>query len=205
MQRHVNDPFVRRAQEDGYRSRAAYKLLDLAQRDRLLRPGMTVVDLGAAPGGWSQVAAAQVAPAGRVIALDLLPMEALDGVLVLQGDFRAEETLARLEQALGGARADLVMSDMAPNLSGIAATDQARALLLGELAVDFARDWLKPSGVLLVKAFHGSAFDELRRAIQATFREMLVRKPSASRDSSAETYLLGRGLRQAAAAGGESA
>lgn len=195
MQRHVTDPFVRKAQEDGYRSRAAYKLLDLAVRDRLITPGMTLVDLGSAPGGWCQVAAAMLGGRGRLIALDLLPMEPVPGVVFIQADFREPEGLAQLEAALQGGSADLVMSDMAPNLSGIAATDQARSLLLGELAVEFAKAWLKPQGSLLVKAFHGSAFNELRRLMGQTFTQVAARKPAASRDSSAETYLLGRGLR----------
>lgn len=195
MQEHVNDPYVKRANVEGYRSRAAYKLRQLAARDRLLKPGMLVVDLGAAPGGWSQVAAESVAPTGRVIAVDLLPVTGLRGVTVIQGDFGEDATLAAIEAALGSEQADLVISDMAPNLSGIAVVDQARAAALAELALDFALKHLKPRGNLLVKAFQGTGYDAFVKALRARFLEVATRKPEASRSRSNEVYLLGKGLR----------
>ena len=195
MQEHVNDPYVKRANVEGYRSRAAYKLRQLAARDRLLKPGMLVVDLGAAPGGWSQVAAESVAPTGRVIAVDLLPVTGLRGVKVIQGDFGEDATLAAIEAALGSEQADLVISDMAPNLSGIAVVDQARAAALAELALDFALKHLKPRGNLLVKAFQGTGYDAFVKALRARFLEVATRKPEASRSRSNEVYLLGKGLR----------
>ena len=192
MQQHVSDPYVHKARAEGYRSRAAFKLLEIGRRDRLLRPGLVVVELGAAPGGWSQVLAAAVQPAGRVIALDLLEMEPIPGVTFVQGDFRDEAVLARLEQTLAGVRVDLVVSDMAPNLSGVGAADQARSMHLAELALEFALKQLKPEGVLLIKAFQGSGFPELQALIRRNFAEVFTRKPRASRDRSAEVYLLGR-------------
>lgn len=194
MREHVTDHYVKRAKQEGYRSRAAFKLLELDQRDRLLRPGMSVVDLGAAPGGWSQVAAAKVAPGGRVIALDLLEMPALPGVTFIRGDFSEAATLARLEQALQGRRVDLVMSDMAPNISGVGSADQARAMHLAELALDFAQDWLQPGGAFLVKVFQGAGFEAFLGAMRRRFKQVLSRKPKASRDRSSELYLLGKGL-----------
>src|SRR5512145_2196971 len=155
MQEHVTDAFVRRAKREGYRSRAAYKLQELARNDRLIRPGMLVVDLGAAPGGWAQVAAELAGPKGRVLAVDILEMAPIPGVEFIQGDFREEQTRQRLEVALQGAKVDLVVSDMAPNISGVAMVDQARAGQLAELALEFALKWLKPGGNLLVKAFQG--------------------------------------------------
>lgn len=195
MREHVTDAYVRRAQAEGYRSRAAYKLAQIAQRDRLLRPGMTVVDLGAAPGGWSQVAARAVAPGGRVIALDVLDMAGLAGVTVIRGDIHEPATLQALRQALGGAPVDLVLSDMAPNLSGIAPADQARAIALAELALDFAVKHLKPQGNFLVKTFQGAGYDAYVRLLCAAFEQVAVRKPEASRSRSSEVYLLGRGRR----------
>jgi 23S rRNA (uridine2552-2'-O)-methyltransferase len=193
MRRHVTDAYVKRARQEGYRSRAAYKLMEIDARDRLLRPGMTVVDLGAAPGGWSQVAAERVGPKGRVLALDLLQMTPLAGVEFLQGDFRDADVEARLADALGSTGADLVLSDMAPNISGVAVTDQARSIELAELAMEFACKWLKPGGRFLVKLFQGEGFEGFLKLMQARFRKVVVRKPGASRDRSSETYLLGSG------------
>jgi 23S rRNA (uridine2552-2'-O)-methyltransferase len=196
MQEHVNDEFVKRANKEGYRSRAAYKLLELDDRDRLIRPGMTVVDLGATPGSWSQVVVERLKDQGRVIALDLLEMQPMRGVEFIQGDFTEAEVLARLEQTLGDQPVDLVISDMAPNMSGIGLVDQARAMTLAELSFEFALQWLKPGGDFLVKVFMGAGFDELVRKMRAEFDKVVTRKPKASRDRSAETYLLGLGRRQ---------
>jgi 23S rRNA (uridine2552-2'-O)-methyltransferase len=195
MRRHVTDAYVKRARQEGYRSRAAYKLMEIDARDRLLRPGMTVVDLGAAPGGWSQVAAQRVGPKGRVLALDLLEMAPLAGVEFLQGDFRDAEVEVRLADALGSTGADLVLSDMAPNISGVAVTDQVRSIELAELAMEFACKWLKPGGRFLVKLFQGEGFEGFLKLMRARFRKVVVRKPGASRDRSSETYLLGNGPR----------
>ena len=197
MQEHVTDAYVKRAHVEGMRSRAAYKLDEIAARDRLLKPGMVVVDLGAAPGGWSQVAAGRIGPRGRVIALDLLEMPSLPGVTFLRGDFRDDATLAELERVLGGQRADLVLSDMAPNLSGIASSDQARVLELAELALDFALKHMKPQGNFLVKTFQGAGFEDYLKILRSRFSAVAVRKPEASRDRSREVYLLGKGLKRA--------
>jgi 23S rRNA (uridine2552-2'-O)-methyltransferase len=196
MREHVTDPFVKRANAEGYRSRAAYKLQQIADRDKLLKAGMTVVDLGAAPGGWSQVAAKAVGPAGRVIAVDLLEMAQVPGVTVIRGDFQDDDTLAAVERALEGRAVDLVISDMAPNLSGIAAVDQARAAALAELALDFALKHLKPHGNFLVKLFQGAGYDELVATLRRSFVELHTRKPDASRSRSSEVYLLGSKLRE---------
>ena len=196
MQEHVSDAYVKRARVEGMRSRAAYKLDEIAARDRLLKPGMVVVDLGAAPGGWSQVAAGRVGPRGRVIALDLLEMPSLPGVTFLRGDFRVDTTLAELERMLGGQRADLVLSDMAPNLSGIASSDQARVMELAELALDFALKHMKPQGNFLVKLFQGAGFEDYLKNLRSRFHAVAVRKPEASRDRSREVYLLGKGLKR---------
>lgn len=193
MHEHVNDAYVQRAKAEGWRSRAVFKLLEIDERDHLLRPGLVVVDLGAAPGSWSQYAARRIQPGGRLVALDLLDMAPLSGVEFIRGDFREDEALGRLQQALQGRRVDLVLSDMAPNISGIAVTDQARAAHLGELTLDFCRLRLRQGGDLLMKAFQGSGFEALRREIQAGFASVAVRKPAASRDRSAETFLLARG------------
>jgi 23S rRNA (uridine2552-2'-O)-methyltransferase len=195
MHEHVNDPYVKRAQAEGFRSRAAYKLQQLAERDKLLKTGMLVVDLGAAPGGWSQVAAKAVAPGGRVVAVDLLPVTPVHGVTVIQGDFQDDATLASVEAALGGEQADLVISDMAPNISGIPLVDQARAAGLAELALDFALKHLKPRGNFLVKAFQGGGYDAFVKLLRTHFMEVATRKPEASRSRSNEVYLLGKGLR----------
>jgi 23S rRNA (uridine2552-2'-O)-methyltransferase len=192
MQEHVADPWVKRARAEGMRSRAAYKLEQLAGRDRLLAPGMTVVDLGAAPGGWSQVAAGAVGERGRVIALDLLEMAQLPGVTFIRGDFHDDAVAVELEKALGGQKADLVLSDLAPNVSGIAAVDQARMLALAELALDFALKHLKPQGNFLVKVFHGAAFESLLKQLRSRFASVAVRKPDASRDRSSEVYVVCR-------------
>jgi 23S rRNA (uridine2552-2'-O)-methyltransferase len=189
LQRHVSDPYVKKAKAQGYRSRAAFKLLELDEREKLLRPGMTVVDLGAAPGGWSQVAARRVAPGGRVIAIDLLDIAPISGVTVLKGDFREKVLL----ESLAGRQADAVLSDVSANLSGIGNVDQARALELTGAAIDFCRQALKREGFFLVKAFHGEAFDEITARLKKTFSRIKVVKPSASRGESAETYVLARG------------
>ena len=192
---HVSDPYVQRAQAEGYRARAAYKLLEIDERDRLLKPGAVVVDLGAAPGSWCQVAVKRCGPSGRVFALDLLPMEAVAGVDFLQGDFTEDAVLEELESRLGGARVDVVLSDMAPNLSGVSAVDQARSIHLCELALDFAVRHLKPGGQFVVKVFQGEGFMDFRKQMEAGFASVQVRKPKASRDRSAEVYLLGKGPR----------
>ena len=185
---------MRKAREDGYRSRAAFKLLEINTRDRLLIPGIRVVDLGAAPGGWSQVAA-QKAGAGRVVAIDLLEIAPIAGVRVLQGDFREPEIRASLASALSGEKAGVVLSDLSPNISGIASADQARSAELVRLALDFCRDHLAPGGAFLVKVFQGEEFAGLLKEMKAMFREVRTLKPSASREESRETYLLARGLK----------
>ena len=192
---HFNDEFVKRARKEGYRSRAVYKLQEIDTRDRLLKPGMTVVDLGAAPGAWSQYLVERVGRSGRVIALDILPMEALPGVEVLQGDFTEESTLKALLDVLGGRPVDLVISDMSPNISGVDSADKARAMYLSELAVDFAAQVLKPGGAFLMKVFQGSGFSELYKGIQGKFTRVVSRKPKASRARSAEIYVLATGFR----------
>jgi 23S rRNA (uridine2552-2'-O)-methyltransferase len=194
MREHVNDVYVRRAKSEGYRSRAAYKLLEIIARDKLLRPGMVVVDLGATPGGWSQVAQAQVGAHGLVIALDVLAMAPLPGVKFVQRDFSEDATVTVLEQALAGRKVDLVLSDMSPNISGISMSDQARVMHLAELALEFSAQHLKPGGNLLVKVFQGAGFQEFFRAMRGGFRDVATRKPAASRGRSSELYLLGRGF-----------
>lgn len=188
---HINDSFVRKANHEGYRSRAAYKLQEIAERDALFIPGMTVVDLGAAPGSWSQVALESVGAAGRVFALDMLDMAPLPGVTFIKGDFREDDVLAELEKALDGKRADLVISDMAPNLTGIRVSDQAHGMYLAELALAFCREHLNPGKNFLVKVFQGSDFETFRQSMQADFAKVVIRKPKASRDRSKELYLLG--------------
>jgi 23S rRNA (uridine2552-2'-O)-methyltransferase len=186
MQEHVADPYVKRAVARGYRSRAAYKLIEIDEHDRLLHPGQTVVDLGAAPGSWSQVIAERAQPGGRVIAVDLLPMNPIAGVTLIEGDFREEAVLASVMRALGGERADLVVSDMAPNLSGVRASDQARAMHLCELALEFVRANLKPRGAFLVKAFQGAGYPEFLAEMRRCFVTVVSRKPRASRGRSTE-------------------
>lgn len=197
MREHVSDPFVQRAKAEGWRSRAAFKLMEIDDKDRLLRPGMIVVDLGATPGGWSQVAAARVGKGGRVLALDLLEMAPLTGVEFLQGDFREDAVLVELTFRLGDSPVELVISDMAPNISGIADSDQARSIHLAELALEFAKRHLKLGGNFLVKTFEGSGSEDFRKAMKASFDKVVVRKPKASRDRSNEVYLLGIGCHSA--------
>ena len=195
LQRHVKDPYVRRARAEGYRSRAAFKLLEIDTRDRLLVPGAQVVDLGAAPGGWSQVAAGKVGPKGGVVAVDLLEIAPISAVTVLRGDFRAPEVQQLIVAALAGRKADVVLSDLSPNVSGIASADQARAAELVRTAMAFCRAQLQPGGALLVKAFQGEEFASLLQEMKAMFREVRTLKPAASRGESRETYLLARGLK----------
>ena len=195
MMEHVNDPFVQLAKKEGWRSRAAFKLMEIDDKDKLLRPGEVVVDLGATPGGWSQVATQRVGSGGMVLALDLLEMAPIHGVHFIQGDFREDEVLQQLEALLGDRRVGLVMSDMAPNMSGVPLVDQARIMYLAELGLEFSRQHLKPDGAFLVKVFQGSDFEGFVKAMRETFRTVVVRKPEASRDRSAEIYLLGRTLR----------
>jgi len=194
MNDHVHDHYVQEAQRRGYRSRAAFKLLELDARDKLLRPGMTVVDLGAAPGSWTQVLRERVGGAGRIVAVDLLPMDPLAGVVFVQADFREDEGLAAVEEALGGKPCYLVVSDLAPNLSGVESADQARSVHLGELALDFAISHLRDGGDLAIKVFQGSGLAELQRAIAARFDKVYVRKPKSSRDRSRETFLVAKGF-----------
>ncbi len=195
LDRHVHDPYVKLAQKEGYRSRAAYKLIGLDEKDHLLKPGMTVVDLGAAPGGWCQVAAKKVGEKGRVIGIDLLPVEPIPGVLLFEADFTSDEGLALVENALAGRKADLVLSDMAPNLSGVKDADQAKHYGLAELALDFAVQWLKPDGAFVVKVFQGAGFEEFVRQARQVFRQVHIRKPDASRDESRENFLVAKGLK----------
>ena len=194
LERHVHDPYVKRAQQEGYRSRAAYKLLGLDEKDHLFRPGMTVVDLGAAPGGWCQVAAKRIGAKGRVIAIDLLDMAPVPGVEFIRANFADVQGWGQVESSLQGHKADLVLSDMAPNLSGVAGVDQARHYGLAELALEFAAQWLQPDGAFVVKVFQGSGFEAYLRQVKATFRQVTVRKPDASRDESRENFLVARGL-----------
>lgn len=189
---HFDDPYVKQAQQQGLRSRAAFKLLELQEKHQLIRPGMTVIDLGAAPGGWCQVARPLVGPGGRVIALDILPMDPVEGVEFIHGDFTEDEPLQRLVSVLGETVVDLVLSDMAPNISGMATVDQAKAMYLAELALEFARSHLKPGGDLVVKLFQGSDFDSYVREVRSLFARVQVIKPRASRPRSKEVYLLAR-------------
>jgi 23S rRNA (uridine2552-2'-O)-methyltransferase len=195
IEEHAADPYVKRARAQGLRSRAAFKLEEIARRDRLLAPGMVVIDLGASPGSWSQVAAARVGASGRVIALDRLEMAPVPGVTFIRGDFLEPGTLRELERALGGERADLVLSDLAPNWSGIASSDRARALELAERALEFALKHLKPQGNFLVKTFQGEGFEAFQQKLGRHFRQVVARKPGASRARSSEIYLLAKGLR----------
>ena len=193
LREHFNDPYVKKAQAEGFRSRAAYKLDELLDRDRLIRPGMTIVDLGAAPGGWSQVAGRALAGRGRVAALDILDMPSIPLVDFIQGDFREESAIHALESLLAGATVDLVLSDMAPNMSGVESVDQARSMHLAELAREFALTWLRPDGDFLVKLFHGVGFDDYIRDLRRHFTKVVVRKPKASRARSNEVYALATG------------
>ncbi|PUA97475.1 23S rRNA Um-2552 2'-O-methyltransferase [Acidovorax sp. 107] len=206
---HVNDTYVKLAQKEGYRARAAYKLKEIDEQLGLIKPGYTVVDLGSTPGAWSQYLRRRMSPAGAaagqlngvIIALDILPMEPIEGVTYLNGDFREPEVLERLEQALDGRVVDVVVSDMAPNLSGIESADAARIAHLVELAVDFACNHLKPEGSLVVKLFHGSGYSDLVTLFKQTFKVVKPLKPKASRDKSSETFLVGMGLKKADGAG----
>lgn len=195
LKEHFDDAYVRRSRADGYRSRASYKLVELHEKDRLFRPGMVVVDLGAAPGGWSQVAARLIQPGGKLIASDILAMDPLPGVDFIQGDFTEEACLEQIMTAVDGRPVDLVISDMAPNMSGMADIDQPRAMELVELAMDFADQTLKPQGTLLMKVFQGEGFDGLLKQMREKYQQVLSRKPDASRSRSKELYLLGKGFR----------
>jgi 23S rRNA (uridine2552-2'-O)-methyltransferase len=205
---HINDPYVKMAQRDGYRARAAYKLKEIDEQDRLIRPGQVIVDLGAAPGSWSQYARNKLASSARrvagatgkgidgtIIALDMLPMEPIADVTFIQGDFRDDAVLTQLEEIVAGRPVDLVISDMAPNLSGVAIADAARIEHVCELALEFAQNHLKPDGALLVKCFHGSGYSQIVERFKHQFRTVAARKPKASRDKSAETFILGRVLK----------
>jgi len=194
LRRHVNDPYVQRSKKEGYRSRSAYKLTEIDDRDKILKPGMLVVDLGAAPGGWSQVAAKRVGPKGAVVAIDLLPMEPISGVTVLMADFASDEGVDAVEKNMAR-KADVVLSDMAPNMSGIAMSDQARSMELAEIARDFAQLHLKAEGVFIVKVFQGAGYDEYLRSLRAMFGKVVARKPASSRGESSEQYLLARGVK----------
>ena len=193
MQRHVSDPYVREARRQGYRARAAYKLIEIDAKDRLLGPGQVVVDLGAAPGSWSQVIAERVGRGGRIIAVDLLDLAPVQGVEFICGDFQEAGVLAHIERLLRGGRADLVVCDLAPNLTGIASSDQARSLQLCELALEFAQSHLKPGGAFLVKAFQGAGYAGFLAEMRRSFNSVVSRKPKASRGESAEMYLVGKG------------
>jgi len=193
LKEHFDDEFVKRAQREGYRSRAVFKLEEIQRKDHILKPGMSVVDLGAAPGGWSQYALGLVGRKGQIVAMDILPMEPLPGVEFLQGDFREEAVLEALLNRLNGREIDLVMSDIAPNITGVDAVDQPRGIYLAELAVDFADRVLRPGGDLLVKLFQGEGFDPLLKDLRARYDKVVMRKPRASRPRSREVYALARG------------
>lgn len=195
MREHVTDLYVQMAQKDGYRSRAAYKLIEMDERDHLIKPGMIVVDLGAAPGGWTQVVAKKIGASGVLVAFDILPMDPVHGAVFIQGDFREDTALAMLDEAVAGRAVDLVISDIAPNISGIGTADQARSMHLAELALEFAAQHLKPAGSFLVKVFQGEGFDDFVQEMRRQFAQVMVRKPKASRNRSTEVYMLGKGLK----------
>ena len=195
LNEHFEDEFVLRAQKEGYRSRAIYKLIEIQQKDHILKPGMTVIDLGAAPGGWTEYAVKQLGRQGRMIALDILPMEPVAGVEIILGDFREDAVLQQLLDLMGGAGADLVISDMAPNISGMEVVDIPRAYYLAELALDLARQVLKPGGGLLVKLFQGEGFDAYQKDLKQDFKRVVMRKPKASRARSREIYALATGYK----------
>jgi 23S rRNA (uridine2552-2'-O)-methyltransferase len=197
VKRHLSDPYVKRSQVEGYRSRSTYKLSEIIDREGLMKPGMTVVDLGSAPGGWSQWVTKKVGAKGKVVAIDLLDMEPVAGVHFIRADFSAEAGLNAVVAAIGGAKVDLVISDMAPNLTGIVITDQARLFALGETALEFAVKFLKPNGVFLVKVFQGAGFEPFVKLMRERFRHVAAKKPDASRDESRETYLLARDVKVA--------
>jgi 23S rRNA (uridine2552-2'-O)-methyltransferase len=190
---HFQDQWVKQAQQSGLRSRSAYKLIEIQKKDGLIRAGQCVVDLGSAPGGWCQVALPLIGARGKLVALDILPMDPIDGVTFIEGDFTEDEALAELETSLNGRRPELVMSDMAPNMSGMRAVDQPRAMYLAELALSFAEEWLEPGGNFLVKIFHGEGSDDYLRQLRILFDTVKIRKPDASRPRSREVYFLGRG------------
>lgn len=195
LDEHVNDPFVKQAQKDGYRSRASYKLLAINEKDKLIRPGMLVIDLGSAPGGWSQVASKLVGAGGKVIASDILPMDSLPDVEFIQGDFTEDSVFEQILQAINDNPVDVVISDMAPNLSGIATADQAASIYLIELALDMAQQVLKPKGSFIAKAFQGEGYEEFVKQVRQHFDTVLIRKPEASRSRSREVYVVGKGFR----------
>ncbi len=195
LNEHFDDEYVRRAQQEGYRSRAVYKLIEIQQKDHILKPGMTVVDLGAAPGSWSEYASNELGRTGRLIALDILAMEPMQGVEIIQGDFREDAVLAQLLQVLAGEGADLVISDMAPNISGMDVVDIPRAYYLAELALDLVRQIVKPGGGLLVKLFQGEGFDQYIKELRNSFSRVVMRKPNASRARSREIYALATGYK----------
>jgi len=193
MQEHLNDEFVKRAQKEGYRARAAYKLIEIDDKDKLIKSGMTIVDLGSTPGSWSQVVVQRLKGQGHVIALDILEMQAIAGVTFIQGDFREDAVLKKLENSLNGKKVDLVIADMAPNISGVKDVDLAGSAYLTELAIDFCDGWLKPNGNFLVKVFIGAGFEEIVKTMRLQFDKVVTRKPKASRNRSSEVYLLGLG------------
>lgn len=200
IERHINDPYVKRSRAEGYRARSVYKLIELDEKEHLLRPGLTVVELGSAPGSWTQVLRERMVDGngtirGRIIAMDILPMDPIDGVHFLQGDFREQEVADQLAAILNGDKVDVVLSDMAPNLSGIAAADAARSILLNELALEFCVEHLSPRGVFVTKSFQGSGYSQFVESLKHTFRKVVARKPAASRDTSAEVYLVARELK----------
>ncbi|RAU44840.1 MULTISPECIES: 23S rRNA (uridine(2552)-2'-O)-methyltransferase RlmE [unclassified Pseudomonas] len=195
LREHFNDPFVKQAQKDGYRSRASYKLLEIQEKDRLIRPGMTVVDLGAAPGGWSQVTSRLIGGQGRLIASDILEMDSIPDVTFIQGDFTEDDVFKQILSAIGNTEVDLVISDMAPNMSGVSAVDMPRAMFLCELALDLAGRVLRPGGDFLIKIFQGEGFDAYHKEVRKMFDKVQMRKPTSSRDRSREQYLLGRGFK----------
>lgn len=195
LEEHVNDPYVKQAQIDGYRARAAYKLLELNEKDKLIRPAMLVVDLGSTPGSWSQIAGRLVGVKGRVIASDILPMDSLENVDFIQGDFTEDAVFQQIMQLLGGAKADLVISDMAPNISGVDAVDQASSMYLVELALDMARQVLKPNSNFVAKVFHGEGYDDYVKQVKSHFAKVVVRKPDSSRARSREVYVVGKGFK----------
>lgn len=194
FRRHVTDPYVKKAQQEGYRSRATYKLLEIQQKDFILKKGMRVVDLGAAPGGWSEVALKYIGPSGKILALDRLPFKPIAGVEFIEGDFTEIEVLEKVLAALEGHPVDIVMSDMAPNITGLASVDIPKMMYLAELALDFSKKTLVPGGTLLVKVFQGSGFPEFTKELRQHFREVKIRKPKSSREDSKEVYLLAKGF-----------
>ncbi len=202
LKRHFDDPYVKQAQKAGYRSRAVFKLLEIQEKKRIIKSGQVVIDLGAAPGGWAQAAVPLVGRKGTVIALDILPIEPIEGVAFIQGDFMEQAVHEQLLMAINGRAVDLVMSDMAPNISGLKAVDQPRAMYLAELALDFARGVLKPGGDFLVKVFQGEGFDEYLKDVRDAFKKVVIRKPGASRPKSREVYLLAIDMKKEAKEGG---